>query len=141
MLALTNGQRHQSVYGIARRSSDVQPSRIPWRAFVILALTASIALSFAWLRSGLLDVSRELQIQQRKLVLRGEELDNLHVQAESFRSGDYILAQSRVLGLHPPLPGQVRRISLREPIAPRSDSADENLFASSEDSSNTQRTP
>ncbi len=141
MLALTNEQRSQSAYGIARRASDVQPRRIPWRAFVILALAASIALAFAWLRSGLQEVSRELQIQQRKLVLRGEELDNLRVQAESFRSGDYILAECRELGLHPPLPGQVRRINLKEPTSPRSNSADESLFASSKAALQASRTP
>lgn len=141
MLALTEGQRSQSAYGIARRTTDVQPRRIPWRAFVILALTATMALAFAWLRSGLQEVSRELQIQQRKLVLRGEELDNLRVQAESFRGGDYILAECRKLGLHPPLPGQVRRINLDNPTAPRSNSTEETLFASSEDALQTSRTP
>lgn len=141
MLALTDAQRPQSAYGMARRASEAKPRRIPWRAFVLLALVASIGLAFAWQRSGLQEVSRELQVQQRKLVLRGEELDNLRVQAESFRSGDYILAKSRELGLHPPLPGQVRRINLKEPTTPRSDSAEEALFASSEGASNTNRTP
>ncbi|MFW5803277.1 MAG: hypothetical protein ACOCWJ_05105 [Verrucomicrobiota bacterium] len=142
MLSLTDAQRPpQSAYGMARRNSEVQPRRIPWRAFVLLVLTACIALAFAWLRSGLQEVSRELQIQQRKLVLRGEELDNLLVQAESFRSGDYILAECRELGLHPPLPGQVRRINLKEPSAPTLNGAEEALFASSEESSDSSRTP
>lgn len=142
MLALADEQRYSGTYEAVRRTAEeAKPTRVPWRVIVLLALVAAIGLTFVWLRSGIQQVSRELQIQQRKMVLRTEELDNLRIQVEAYRSGDYILAECRKLGLHPPLPGQVRRMPAEDRVTPTADAEPPALASSEGDDLPSRRTP
>jgi hypothetical protein len=51
---------------------------------------------------------------RREFSVRVKEVQNLQVEYEMYRSGQYVLSAVSRLGLelHPPLPGQVRRVSL-----------------------------
>lgn len=132
MLALVNERRTQGERGL-RRTEPSRPvaARPPFRAFVIVAVLAVVAVGFVWLRSGAQNTSKELQAQQRKLALQSQELENLQVQLEAYTSGSYILRKSRKLGLHPPLPGQVRRVRVRSVREGRpGDEEGESLMAS-----------
>lgn len=110
---------------VARRNAV-----LPWRMLFLVAVGGAMGLAFVWLQSGLQTVSSKLQAQQRQMVMHQEELENLRMQLETYTSGEYILRESRKLGLHPPMPGQVRRVNIHIPGVPAPASqTDDSLLA------------
>ena len=96
----------------------------------ILIVMASVTLlGFVWLRSGTEHWKKALSERQREYEVTLKKRDNLRAELETFRSGKYILSAVHHwnLDLHPPYPGQVRRVSLNRESQQEDGPLDESL--------------
>jgi len=93
-----------------------------WPTIGLVTLVLLAALAFVGLRSATERQSRRLVELRLEREVRAKERENLRVELETYKSGSYILAAVNRLGLklRPPLPGQVRRVSLSAAPAPQS---------------------
>ena len=80
----------------------------------VLVFALAAILTFVWTQSALNNTSNRLQNLRREFALKAKEAENLRTDLEAFKGGRYILtAVDRLrLGLRPPLPGQVYRVSM-----------------------------
>lgn len=81
---------------------------------VVVALAASLA--YVWLRSGTETWERRAAERRQEYEVKVKKRHNLKVELETYRGGRYILSAVHHwnLDLHPPYPGQVRRVAVDE---------------------------
>lgn len=91
------------------------PHPYAWRFGLVLSILLGLGFHYVYLVSG----TERMQREHRRLLRAYDEgskaLDNVKLELESFKSPNYIETQVKAmnLGLHPPYPGQVRRLSLK----------------------------
>lgn len=91
------------------------PHPYAWRIGVVLFFLLGLGIYYVHLISA----TERMQREHRRLLHEYDEgskaLENVKLELESFKSPNYIETQVKVmnLGLHPPYPGQVRRLSLK----------------------------
>ena len=85
-----------------------------WRWFVLVFMVLVVLLLFVRLRSSNDALRQRVNSLRRDHDVRSKELENLELEYESYTSGRYVLTAARDmnLGLRPPEPGQVRRVSV-----------------------------
>jgi len=86
-----------------------------WRIGLFLAGLLVLGINYVYLISA----TERMQREHRRLLRAYDEgskaLENVRLELESYKSPNYIETQVKLmnLGLHPPYPGQVRRLSLK----------------------------
>ncbi|OPZ31213.1 MAG: hypothetical protein BWZ02_00352 [Lentisphaerae bacterium ADurb.BinA184] len=85
-----------------------------WRWFVLVFCGLIAVLAFVRLRSSNEELRLRVETLRRDYDVRAKELENLELEYESYTGGRYVFgAVARMnLGLRPPEPGQVRRVSV-----------------------------
>lgn len=88
-----------------------------WYGLGIVVLLLVTALTYVWCRSGQEKTGRKVERLRRQFAVKAREAENLRMELERFRRGDYILAEVRRRGmnLRPADPRQVRRVRLNTP--------------------------
>jgi len=86
-----------------------------WLGVLLVAVGLAVTLGFVYLRSATDAMIKERDLLARRLSIQAKEEENLWVELESYKRGDYILSAVVRLGLplRPPAPGQVRRVTVR----------------------------
>ena len=88
----------------------------------IVVLSAAVAIAYVWFHSADVRLGRDVDGLRREFAIQAKEVENLHVQVESYRSGRYIGAAVKRFGLklRDSIPGQIRWVEEATP-AGRSD--------------------
>jgi hypothetical protein len=91
-----------------------------WPLAVLVGIALAALLAYVGLRSATEVQQRQLSQLRKEYGISSKEAENLGIELESYKSGSYVLsAVNRLgLGLRPPYPGQVRRVSLIPTPAP-----------------------
>lgn len=87
---------------------------VMWKIGLLLAVVLVAGVFYVWLISSNERLDRQLHNRQKQLADGMKQLENVRMELESYKSGHYIITQVQNLNLnlHPPYPGQVRRVSL-----------------------------
>ena len=90
------------------------PHPVLWRVLLLLGIALGIGLYYVAQTKRRDDLQRSYTALEREISGNAKEIDNIRMQLESFKNGRYIMAkvEEKKLGLRPPLPGQVRRVTL-----------------------------
>ena len=77
----------------------------------VLVFLMLVSLTFVWCRSAHGRLDKELQGLRRQFGAKAKEVENMHMEVETYRSGRYVLTavEKLALGLRPANPQQVRR--------------------------------
>lgn len=91
-----------------------KPNPIIWKVVPMLGCFLALGVYYVWLISANAQLDRDLRRLQKAYSDGCKQLENVRMEMESYKSGHYILTQvqNMNLNLHPPYPGQVRRVSL-----------------------------
>ena len=90
------------------------PHPLLWRVLLLLGLALGIGLYYVAQTKRRDDLQRNYTKLEQEISDNVKEIDNIRMQLESFKNGRYIMGkvEEKKLGLRPPLPGQVRRVTL-----------------------------
>jgi len=91
-----------------------KPNPIMWKVGLMLLCFLMLGVYYVWVISTNARLDRDLRRLQKAYSDGCKQLENVRMEMESYKSGHYILTQVQNLNLnlHPPYPGQVRRVSL-----------------------------
>ena len=97
-----------------RVDQENAPHPVLWRVLLLLGIALGIGLYYVGQTKRRDDLQRNYTALEREISGNTKEIDNIRMQLESFKNGRYIMAkvEEKKLGLRPPLPGQVRRVTL-----------------------------
>jgi len=106
-------RRHQPCQVVLKTTAG----SVRWGGLVILLLLLTTALAFVWCKSGQERTGRQVQRLRQQFAVKAKEAENLRLELERYRRGDYILSEVQRLGLdlRPADPDQVRRVRLVRP--------------------------
>jgi len=96
----------------ARRRQRISPAAVIY-PLLAAALVVGALLGYIRLRSNTQRIAQIMATRRMEMAKNSKEIVNLRVLYEQYTSGDHILGAVRRyrMGLHPPFPGQVRRMS------------------------------
>jgi len=97
---------------------EVKTEHKPNIAFLRLGFVLLIGMvagiSYIWLQHATDRLNRVLQVKRHDYSVGTKEMENQRMELESYKNPHYITSKvvKMQMGLRPPLPGQVRRLSL-----------------------------
>lgn len=112
---MTRNAMRRSPASFQALRSDAPKSRAPvWQGLAAFFVLLGVGVWYVHLRSETETLNKEIQRKRRALSVKTKQVENLRTKLESKKDGAYILfeVERRGLGLHPPYPGQVRRVTL-----------------------------
>jgi len=106
--------RRKYRYHVLEVKTERKPNAAFFRLGFVLFLFMVAGITFVWLRSATDRLNRSLQEKRQSYSVGTKQMENLRMELESYKNPHYITDKvTRMnLGLRPPFPGQVRRISM-----------------------------